>query len=167
MNNKALRAGTYTVCVSTEERHCRDDTYMNWITFRLIRVSKGHYVVERLSNANGNGQTWEHAGRIKRYANETRFALRGTDPLTVACGTLLARHFGLSYANATVARFPKARIWSGNKTSVLQTGTQKGRKTAAPTLLGRNRDKNRNRMRERIQALDLHAAARARGYRPL
>jgi len=164
MTPKNLRAGIYTVCVSTETRHCRDDTYMNWITFRLRRVSKGHYTVERKSNDSGNGQTWEHAGRIKRYANETRFALHGTDALTVACGTLLARYFGLSYANETVARFPKARIWSGNKSSVLEHGTQKGRKTAAPTLLGRNRDKNRNLMRERINAIDIHAAARARGY---
>lgn len=134
MTPKALRAGRYTVCLDTNKTS--EDTYMNWIQFCLTRVSKGMYLVTRKSNLNGNGQCWERAGAIAYGI----LSLAGRDGLTVACGTELARYFGLAYADSTRLRFPNARVFR-----------PKGRKGAAPSLLRPNvRDKNVARKRASV-----------------
>jgi len=142
----ALRAGTYTVCL--DETKTTDESYMNWNTFRLIRVSKGEYRVERKSNAFGNGQTWEGLGWV---VNGTIQAGWVEGCVSIACLTLLARHFGLTWEHATVLRFPNARLFRPT-----------GRKSAAPSLLRVTRDKNRDMERERVAALDFAGQMRAR-----
>ena len=158
MTETALRAGTYTVCLDTEK--ASDDTYMNWDTFRLRRMSRGRYMVDRLTNRDGNGQEWNVFGDI---AEGRLMVGRNWNAVTTACATLLARKFGLRFTGGTVALFPVARIWGGSGTRVMDAaGTQVGRKTAAPTLLGRNRNKNRNMERERVAALDFASQMRAK-----
>ena len=154
MTPTALRAGTYTVCLDTQK--AQDDTYMNWITVRLTRVGAGHYTLERKSNASGNGQIWVQEGSIRD--GELYFWGDQLDFVNICCGTILARHFGLRYATSTSLLFPNARVWRPTS----KGATQVGRKTAAPTLLGRGRDKNRNMERERVAALDFAAQMRAR-----
>jgi len=139
-NAKTVRAGTYTVCLDTNKADM--DTYMNWTTFRLIRVRKGYYAVERKSNAAGNGQCWDASGSI----DGTDIRITGLDPLTVMAGTVLARYFGLCYANEVKVGFRFARVFR-----------PRGRKTAAPSLLRVNvRDKNVKA--KRWNAMDVHAA---------
>ena len=153
---RKLRAGRYTVCLDTNKTS--DETYMNWITFRLTRLSRDRYAVERKSNASGNGQTWEPCGEIDKgclflmrltgFGPNGRPAYRhATDTMTVACGTLLARYFGLRYASGTNVLFPNSRVFRPT-----------GRKTAAPSLLRNSRDKNRNMAREKANAIDIAAA---------
>ena len=142
---KRIRAGRFTVCLDTNK--ASDETYMNWIQFRLIRLSRGTYNVQRKSNAEGNGQIWTDAG----YVTAGNLRLNGREGITVACGTILARYFGLEYGQATTLRFPYARVFN-----------PRGRKGAAPSLLRETRDKNRNMAREKANAIDIATAMATR-----
>ena len=148
---KRLRAGRYTTILDARPHKCRDDSYQNWVQFRLIRKGRGIYAVERKSNADGNGQTWDACGTIVQIETDGdtfgHLRLDGRDSLTVMAGTILARYFGLSYANETKVGFPYAKV-----------KCPKGRLGAGPSLLRPDsvRDKNRNTMRERVAGISIH-----------
>ena len=142
-----IRAGTYTVCIDTSKAN--EDTYMNWITFRFIRVSKGNYNVERKTNANGNGQIWVECGTI----SGTQLTLSCNPPwLLAACVTVMSRKWQLNNPYELRLFFPKARIWN-----------VRGTKSAAPSLLRVIvRDKNINNMRNHVRRMDIATQIRIR-----
>lgn len=148
MKQIKLRAGRWTVCLDTQKTS--DETYPNWIQFRLIRHNGTFwsYRLERKSNMEGNGQCWVFVGYVRR-TNELR--LIGRDSLTRMCATVLARKFGLTYNRAISVTFPNAKVFN-----------PRGRKGAAPSLMGRNRNKNRNLMREHVASIDFETQMKGR-----
>lgn len=135
-----IRAGTYTVCIDTNKAN--EDTYMNWITFRFTRVSRGNYNVERKSNIGGNGQTWLACGTI----HGTQLTLLFNPHwLLAACVTVMSRKWDLDNPYELRLGFPNSRIWNVRR-----------RKSAAPSLLRVVvRDKNVNRMRNHVRQMDI------------
>jgi hypothetical protein len=146
---KRLTAGVITVCLDTSKAN--DESYPNWVTYRLDRApgSAVVYKVWKLSNASGNGQTWQHIGFIRAGELEL-FSTGLNNPVAIGCATQLARYFGFAFSHTVGALFPRARVFR-----------PRGRKTAAPSLLGPVRDKNRNRAHETAKAITV-AEMRAR-----
>ena len=142
-----IRAGTYTVCIDTNKAN--EDTYMNWITFRFIRVAKGNYNMERKTNNEGNGQTWAPCGTIRG----TQLTLFSGEPwLLSACVTIMGRKWHLNNPYELRLGFPHSRIWN-----------VRGRKSAAPSLLRVTvRDKNKNNMREHVRRMDIATQMKVR-----
>tara|TARA_R100001244_G_scaffold132233_1_gene107628 strand:- start:4466 stop:4939 length:474 start_codon:yes stop_codon:yes gene_type:complete len=151
-----IQPKTYTVTLDTQKATMRG--YQNWLTFRLMEHATGTFLIQRLTNRGGNGQSWAYCGWVDSGELLASYADSG---LEVACLTVLARHFGLAYAQETALTFPNARVFRPT-----------GKATAAPTLLqrghrkgrdkGKTRNKNRNMAREKAHAIDLGAAMRAR-----
>jgi len=147
-----IRSGTYTVCLDTSKAN--EDSYCNWVTVKVLRDAKGTYRLLRLSNAAGNGQTWDAFGSVVNgrlaLVGAPTFMLRGV-------ATVMARNWNLTTNRLLPVNFPKARIWNTSRT--------KGRKTAAPSLLRDHvRDKNKNNMREHVKGIDLATAMAARNW---
>ena len=143
---RTVRAGTYTVCLDTQKAD--EDTYPNWLTICVSRDATGTYWLKRLTNCNGNGQTWKTVGRI----GETQLTWASQDVtfLGLSVATILARKWNVPFKRAVGVTFPKARIWNVSR--------MKTRKTAAPSLLRSDvRDKNKNNMREHVANLDMNA----------
>jgi hypothetical protein len=146
-----LRSGVFTVILDKRPHKCNANTYQNWVTFKVTRVDKGFYHVERLTNNEGNGQCYAILGHI--VGDSLRLAPNANDSLTVMAATVLARHFRLEYANELSVKFPNAVIKN-----------PRGNRTAGPTLLRPKsaRDKNENNMRKHVASIDIAAAMAAR-----
>lgn len=116
------------------------NTYQNWTTVRFNDDNS----LDRLTNAEGNGQRWERIG-----------SWSGND-YAIMLDTPDASDSNLTHALKVVntvcdKRCIRSLGWRGlygfcvNATAVDVTGQKV---TAAPSLMGNARDKNRNRARE-------------------
>lgn len=125
---------TFTFCLNADK--ASDETYLTWTTIRFGADG----VMYRLTNMNGNGQAWDAIGTYFTSLKAVRFN-DDTHANRIAA-TILGR-IGYDIGNAKTfgASYPKACHFD-------VTGS---RVTAAPTLMGRNRDKNEtNRSVERL-----------------
>lgn len=122
----------FTFCLNADK--ASDETYQTWTTIRFIGSEYG--TMERLSNAEGNGQTFKACGEWS-YDNgvmNVYFHL-DTIPNRIAAHCLILKGAKVQGARGYGVLYPKACTFNVTDSKV----------TAAPTLMGRNRDKNVNK----------------------
>ena len=134
------------------------NTYQTWVT---VRIKNG--VLERKSNAEGNGQTWEVFG----YKGVREFKLFSTNANEAAAARIVAHVVRTVGLRCNVGGFGVA--WAKAEVVESIASRRTGRKlTSAPSIrLGRvERDKNRNMQREKVATIDMAAAMTARKSNP-